>query len=181
MPTKMTGARLFGQILKAYGVTHLFFMDAVLRRALAEMEDTGIHRILGHSEKAVAYMADGYARVSGRPGVVLAIAVAVALAWSGTQYLTDTQFLSWNKSQSGVETTASGLQYKVLVEGKGEIEDLVPKIYTEVFETAYPGRELDAASRDAVASCDHLFVGYDELVPTSGAVQKFMGFLKFLR
>lgn len=42
------------------------------------------------------------------------------------------------------------------------------------------GRELDAASRDAVASCDHLFVGYDELVPTSGAVQKFMGFLKFL-
>ena len=36
MATKMTGARLFGQILKAYGVTHLFFMDAVLRRALAE-------------------------------------------------------------------------------------------------------------------------------------------------
>ena len=36
----MTGTRLFAQLLQAYGVTHLFFMDAVLRRALAEMEDT---------------------------------------------------------------------------------------------------------------------------------------------
>jgi acetolactate synthase-1/2/3 large subunit len=85
MATKMTGARLFGQILKAYGVTHLFFMDAVLRRALAEMEDTGIQRILGHSEKAVAYMADGYARVSGRPGVCLAQSVGAANLASGMQ------------------------------------------------------------------------------------------------
>lgn len=78
MAQKMTGARLFGQVLKSYGLTHLFFMDAVLRRALAQMEDTGIHRILGHSEKAVAYMADGYARVSGRPGVCLAQSVGAA-------------------------------------------------------------------------------------------------------
>ncbi len=85
MATKMTGARLFGQILKSYGVTHLFFMDAVLRRALAEMEDTGIHRILGHSEKAVAYMADGYARTSGRPGVVLAQSVGAANLAAGMQ------------------------------------------------------------------------------------------------
>jgi trehalose 6-phosphate synthase/phosphatase len=42
------------------------------------------------------------------------------------------------------------------------------------------GQELDAASRDAVAACDHLFVGYDELVPISGAVQKLIGFMKFL-
>ena len=42
------------------------------------------------------------------------------------------------------------------------------------------GDELGVASRDAVAGCDHLFVGYDELVPTSGAVQKLQGFLKFL-
>ena len=49
MAQKMTGARLFAQTLAAYGVTHVFFMDAVLRRALAEMEDCGITRILGHS------------------------------------------------------------------------------------------------------------------------------------
>ena len=78
MAQKMTGARLFAQTLAAYGVTHVFFMDAVLRRALAEMEDWGITRILGHSEKAVAYMADGYARVSGRPGVCMAQSVGAA-------------------------------------------------------------------------------------------------------
>ncbi len=59
MAQKMNGAQLIARMLKAYGVTHVFFMDAILRRALAEMEDVGITRILGHSEKAVAYMADG--------------------------------------------------------------------------------------------------------------------------
>lgn len=85
MTQKMTGARLFAQMLKAYGVTHVFFMDAILRRALAEMEDAGITRVLGHSEKAVAYMADGYARVSGRPGVCMAQSVGAANLASGMQ------------------------------------------------------------------------------------------------
>ncbi len=85
MAQKMTGARLIAQMLKAYGVTHVFFMDAILRRALAEMEDVGIQRILGHSEKAVAYMADGFARVSGRPGVCMAQSVGAANLASGMQ------------------------------------------------------------------------------------------------
>src|SRR5215213_10157323 len=85
MPEKMTGARLFAQMLQAYGVTHVFFMDAVLRRALAEMEDTNIVRVLGHSEKAVAYMADGYARISGKPGVCMAQSVGAANLAAGMQ------------------------------------------------------------------------------------------------
>lgn len=78
MTDKITGARYFAQLLKAYGVNHVFFMDAVLRRALAEMEDFGITRILGHSEKAVGYMADGYARIAGRPGICMAQSVGAA-------------------------------------------------------------------------------------------------------
>ena len=74
----MTGAKYFAKLLEAYGVTHVFFMDAVLRRALAEMEDTKITRILGHSEKGVGYMADGYARVSGKPGICMAQSVGAA-------------------------------------------------------------------------------------------------------
>ncbi len=85
MTERMTGARYFARTLKAYGVTHVFFMDAVLRRALAEMEDFGITRILGHSEKAVAYMADGFARVSGRPGICLAQSVGAANLAAGMQ------------------------------------------------------------------------------------------------
>ena len=78
MTTKMNGATYFARLLEAYGVTHVFFMDAVLRRALAEMEDTKIHRILGHSEKGVGYMADGYARISGKPGLCFAQSVGAA-------------------------------------------------------------------------------------------------------
>ena len=85
MAQKMTGARAFAQMLKAHGVSHVFFMDAILRRALAEMEDVGIKRILGHSEKAVAYMADGYARISGRPAICMAQSVGAANLASGMQ------------------------------------------------------------------------------------------------
>jgi acetolactate synthase-1/2/3 large subunit len=85
MAEKLTGARVFARMLEAYGVTHLFFMDAVLRRALAEIEDFNITRVLGHSEKAVAYMADGYARISGRPGVCMAQSVGAANLAAGMQ------------------------------------------------------------------------------------------------
>jgi acetolactate synthase-1/2/3 large subunit len=85
MGQRMTGARMVARMLQAHGVDHVFFMDAILRRALAEMEDCGIRRILGHSEKAVAYMADGYARIAGRPGVCMAQSVGAANLASGLQ------------------------------------------------------------------------------------------------
>lgn len=37
---------------------------------------------------------------------------------------------------------------RIWVEEKGEIEDWVPRIYTEVFGTPYPGRELEQAPLD---------------------------------
>src|SRR6476619_7455964 len=71
---KMTGAECLADMLKDYGVTHVFMVPAVLRRTFAEMErrNTGIARIHTHGEKSAAYMADGYARASGRPGVCMA-------------------------------------------------------------------------------------------------------------
>src|SRR5712664_3710490 len=60
-------------MLAGYGVTHVFMVPAVLRRSFVEMERrTKIKRIHTHGEKAAAYMADGYARASGRPGVCMA-------------------------------------------------------------------------------------------------------------
>src|SRR5512145_2737536 len=70
---KMTGAEALADMLAGYGVTHVFMVPAVLRRTFAEMERrTSIKRIHTHGEKSAAYMADGYARASGRPGICMA-------------------------------------------------------------------------------------------------------------
>ena len=69
---KMTGSRLFAEMLKGYGVTHVFFVPTILMDALAEMDSLGVQKILTHGEKAAAYMADGYARARNAPGVCLA-------------------------------------------------------------------------------------------------------------
>jgi len=74
----MTGSRLFAQMMKGYGVSHVFFVPAILMEAMAEMEDLGITRVVTHGEKAAAYMADGFARASRRPGVCLAQHVGAA-------------------------------------------------------------------------------------------------------
>ena len=68
----MTGAKLFAEMMEGYEVSHIFFVPAFMLKAFAEMEDRPIHRIMVHGEKAAAYMADGYARASGKPGVCMA-------------------------------------------------------------------------------------------------------------
>ena len=81
---KMTGSRLFAEMMQGYGVTHLFFVPAFMLKAFAEMEDMPIHRVMVHGEKAAAYMADGYARASGKPGVCMAQNITIAgcaIAW----------------------------------------------------------------------------------------------------
>src|SRR2546421_720130 len=70
---RMSGAECMADMLAAYGVTHVFMVPAVLRRSFVEMERrTKIARIHTHGEKSAAYMADGYARASGRPGICMA-------------------------------------------------------------------------------------------------------------
>src|SRR5712691_5982458 len=71
--TKRVGAEVLADMLAGYGVTHVFMVPAVLRRTFVEMERrTKIKRVHTHGEKAAAYMADGYARACGRPGVCMA-------------------------------------------------------------------------------------------------------------
>ncbi len=70
---KRVGAEVLAEMLAGYGVTHVFMVPAVLRRTFAEMERrTNIARIHTHGEKSAAYMADGYARASGKPGICMA-------------------------------------------------------------------------------------------------------------
>ncbi|MEM8663021.1 MAG: thiamine pyrophosphate-binding protein [Pseudomonadota bacterium] len=68
----MTGAEAMVRMLEAHGVSHIFglcgdttlpFYDALYRL------DHDIEHILTRDERCAAYMADGFARVTGRPGV----------------------------------------------------------------------------------------------------------------
>src|ERR1700739_3549106 len=70
---KVSGAECLADMLKGYGVTHVFHVPAVLRKTFAVMESrTDIKRLHVHGEKSAAYMADGYARASGKPGICMA-------------------------------------------------------------------------------------------------------------
>ncbi|MDP6342482.1 MAG: thiamine pyrophosphate-binding protein [Alphaproteobacteria bacterium] len=69
---QLTGAEAMVRMLQGYGVSHVFglcgdtslpFYDALFRL------DHDITHILSRDERSAAYMADGYARVSGRVGV----------------------------------------------------------------------------------------------------------------
>ena len=69
----MSGAECLADMLEAYEVTHVFHVPAVLRKTFAVMETrTKIKRLHVHGEASAAYMADGYARASGKPGICMA-------------------------------------------------------------------------------------------------------------
>ena len=74
----MTGGRFMAEFFRDAGVTAVFFVPTIMSRPLAEMDDMPIKRVLCHAEKAAAYMADGYARACGRPGICGGQAVGAA-------------------------------------------------------------------------------------------------------
>jgi len=81
----MNGAEWLARALAGTGMSHVFFVESVMRRTLLQLSDLGVKPVLAHSEKAAAYMADGYARVGQRPGVCMAQSVGAANLASGLQ------------------------------------------------------------------------------------------------
>src|SRR3954471_15043841 len=81
----MNGAEWLARALAGTGMSHVFFVESVMRRTLLHLGDLGVKHILAHSEQAAAYMADGCARVARRPGVCMAQSVGAANLASGLQ------------------------------------------------------------------------------------------------
>jgi len=73
--SQATTGQVFARMINAYGVSHVFIVPAIFNSAMEAMEDFGIRRIATHHEMAAAFMADGYARASRRPGLCFAQAV----------------------------------------------------------------------------------------------------------
>ncbi len=80
---RMTGNQYFAEMVKAYGISHIFFVPTIMIPAMAAMQGAGIKRVVTHGEKAAAYMADGYARASRRPGICLAQTIGSANLCAG--------------------------------------------------------------------------------------------------
>ena len=70
---ELTGAEIFANCLKDEGVKHIFGYPggAVLHIYDALYQQKDVEHILCRHEQAAAHAADGYARSSGKPGVVL--------------------------------------------------------------------------------------------------------------
>ena len=72
VPNHLTGAEALVRMLEAYKVRHIFGLcgDTTLPfyDAMARMKPA-IHHILTRDERHAGYMADGYARVTGTPGI----------------------------------------------------------------------------------------------------------------
>ena len=74
----MTGSQCISEMLKGYGITDVFVMPYILTPVLRDLERLGIRRVMCHSEKGAAYMADAYARVRRGPSVCMAQTVGAA-------------------------------------------------------------------------------------------------------
>src|SRR5215469_14175201 len=76
--TDASGSRVIAELIHAHGVSHVFFVPAILREGLGELANLGVRSMSTHGEKAAAYMADGYARALGRPGICMSQTVGAA-------------------------------------------------------------------------------------------------------
>jgi acetolactate synthase-1/2/3 large subunit len=66
---QMKGAAAIAKTMAGHGVEHFFHVSGGMISLFVELEDAGIDLVLARSEKAAAYMADGYSRISYKPGV----------------------------------------------------------------------------------------------------------------
>ncbi len=148
---KMTGAQVLAEMLKGYGITHIFHVPAVLRRTMAELEErTQIDRIQTHGEKSAAYMADGYSRASRKPAVCMAqvigamnlaaglrdawLAKSPVIAMTGGR-LPQTKFRKVYQEIDDVPSFESVTKFNATIDDPARIPDMV----RQAFRTATSG------------------------------------------
>jgi acetolactate synthase I/II/III large subunit len=150
--TKMSGAEYLARTLEAYGVTAVFFVPTILSKSLYEMEArTSIDRILTHGEKAAVYMADGYARVSGRPGVCMAQTVGAANLAAGLRdpYLGDSPVVAftggpynWSRGRNYYQEIEDFPLFKPVTKFSAQVTDSgrLPDLLAQAFAASVAGQ-----------------------------------------
>ncbi|MFW6031953.1 MAG: thiamine pyrophosphate-binding protein, partial [Phycisphaeraceae bacterium] len=71
--TGLTGAQIFHEMMREHGVSHIFGYPggAILPVFDAIYQSPHFNFILARHEQGAGHMAEGYARISGKPGIVL--------------------------------------------------------------------------------------------------------------
>ncbi|MCC7364812.1 MAG: thiamine pyrophosphate-binding protein [Dehalococcoidia bacterium] len=70
-PVRMKGQQFLSDLIRRSGSKAVFFVPTFLYPTLVELAEDPIKRVLCHSEKAAAYMADGYAQATNSPTIVI--------------------------------------------------------------------------------------------------------------
>lgn len=167
-----TGADFLADVIeKQEGVDCVFFVDAVLRYTLMELETRGVKRILAHSEKAAAYMADGYARASGKTGFCMAQAVGAANLAAGLQdaYLDRVPLMAitgrkadTHQNRNAYQEVDHGPMYSSVTKFTGEVRtvDALPRLVGQAMRMMKAGTrrpvhlDLDGLKGDIVEEAD---------------------------
>jgi len=123
----------------------------MLSQTLGELEmRTDIKRILVHSEKSAAYMADGYARASGRVGICMAQNVGAANLAAGLRdaYLACTPMVAftggpypWSRDRHMYQEIEDLPLFKSVTKFSADVDsiDRLPEILRQAFRAATTG------------------------------------------
>ncbi len=150
-PELSAGEALVG-LLEAYGVDTIFGIPGVhnveMYRALPR---SGIRHILTRHEQGAGFMADGYARATGRPGVCFTI------TGPGLTNILTAMGQAWSDS-SPMLVVSSCLDIGDSAQGRGRLHEMRSQLTVAQAVTSFARQALTAADiRDAIAEAFSIF------------------------
>ena len=148
--SEITGSRLFAEMMQGYGVSHVFYMPAILLGGLAEMEAMNIRRVMTHGEKSAAYMADGYARASGKPGVCMSQQIGASNLSAGLRdaYMANAPLIAITGGppvnahyRNGYQEVEDFSQFDAVTKFNARVDDVsrLPDLLRQAFRAATSG------------------------------------------
>jgi len=151
MKEPIKGYKYIAHTMAGYGVTHVFYVEAMLRMALRELGELGVKGIMAHTENAAGYMADGYARISGRPGVCMAQSIGAANLAGGINdaRLSNTPVIALTGKKSALYQYRNSYQevdhrllFEALTKFNAEVTDpeQLPNLLRQCFREAVTGK-----------------------------------------
>lgn len=139
-----TGAQMVIAALEANGVDTVFGIPGVHTLALYDaLRDSSIRHVLARHEQGVGFMADGYARATGKPGV------AVIITGPGVTNIATAVGEAYTDS-SPLLVISSNVESPYLDDMRGNLHDLKDQLAVMKAVTKWNTRVMDASETPAV-------------------------------